>query len=301
MSLHRFSHEAMATVFEIHCDHADARYAGQAAVEAFALVDRLEQQLSRFVGNSDVSRVNALAAGEATRVSPWTLECLEIALRMHEVTGGAFDVSLGSGLEGLELDPEEFAVRAGADGIRVDLGGIGKGYAVDRVAELLEEWGIPRALVHGGFSSVRALDAPADADGWALALRAPGPGDTPVLARLSAVQRSLSASGTQKGAHIRDPRSGSPAPSRRGLGGACRRPRRRRLRPRSRRRCRPPSCCSPRTRSRRCAGAPPASRPGSCWTRPSRGARGSGCCTSGAEKTPAPRPTGSPAARPKWG
>jgi FAD:protein FMN transferase len=214
MSVHRFSHEAMATVFEIHCDHGDARYAGQAATEAFALVDRLEQQLSRFVGNSDVSRVNALAAGESTRVSPWALECLEIAFRMHEVTGGAFDVSLGSGLEGLELDPEDFAVRARADGVRVDLGGIGKGYAVDRVAELLEEWGIPRALVHGGFSSVRALDAPSDADGWALTLSTPGPGDTPVLARLSAVQRALSASGTQKGAHIRDPRSGIPAPSR---------------------------------------------------------------------------------------
>jgi thiamine biosynthesis lipoprotein len=214
MSVHRFSHEAMATVFEIHCDHADARYAGQAAAEAFALVDRLEQQLSRFVGNSDVSRVNALAAGESTRVCPWTFECLGIAMRMHEVTGGAFDVSLGSGLEGLDLDPEAFAVCARADGIRLDLGGIGKGYAVDRVAELLEEWGVPRALVHGGFSSVRALDAPSDADGWALTLRAPGPGAAPVLARLSAVQRSLSASGTQKGAHIRDPRSGRPAPSR---------------------------------------------------------------------------------------
>ena len=49
MSLHRFSHEAMATVFEVHCDHPDARYAGQAAHAAFELVDRLEQQLSRFV------------------------------------------------------------------------------------------------------------------------------------------------------------------------------------------------------------------------------------------------------------
>jgi FAD:protein FMN transferase len=214
MSVHRFSHEAMATVFEVHCDHTDGRYAGQAAVEAFALVDRLEQLLSCFIANSDVSRVNALAAGEATGVSPWTLECLELAFRLYEVTGGAFDVSLGSGLLGLELDPDAFTVHARAGGVRLDLGGIGKGYAVDRVAELLEEWAIPRALVHGGFSSVRALEAPENTDGWALILRTPRPGDPAVLARLSATRRAFSASGTQKGEHIRDPRSGRPAPAR---------------------------------------------------------------------------------------
>jgi thiamine biosynthesis lipoprotein len=214
MSVHRFSHEAMATVFEVHCDHEDARYAGQAAQEAFALVDRLEQALSRFIANSDVSRVNALAAGESTRVSPWTLECLEIAWHMHGVTGGVFDVSIGSGLDGLELDSEAFTVHARAAGVSLDLGGIGKGYAVDRVAELLAEWEIPRALVHGGFSSVRALDAPAGEDGWALTLKAPGPGDPAVLARLCAAHRTFSASGTQKSEHIKDPRTGRPSPSR---------------------------------------------------------------------------------------
>lgn len=214
MTLHRFSHEAMATVFELHCDHEDARYAGQAAQAAFELVDRLEQTLSRFIANSDVSRVNALAAGESTRVSPWTLECLEIAWHMHELTGGAFDVSIGSGLHGLELDGDEFAVHARTAGTSLDLGGIGKGYAVDRVAELLGEWEVPRALVHGGFSSVRALDAPSGEEGWALALRAPGPGESAVLARLAAAHRAFSASGTQKGEHIKDPRSGRPAPSR---------------------------------------------------------------------------------------
>lgn len=214
MSLHRFSHEAMATVFEVHCDHPDGRYAGQAAHAAFELVDQLEQLLSRFVANSDVSRINELAGGESARVSPSTLECLQIAWNMHAVTGGAFDVSLGSGLDGLELDPDGFAVHARRAGVRLDLGGIGKGYAVDRVADLLGEWEIPRSLVHGGFSSVRALEAPAERDGWALTLRAPGPGEQKVLARLSASHRALSASGTQKGEHIMDPRSGRPAPDR---------------------------------------------------------------------------------------
>jgi len=203
---HRFSHEAMATVFEVHSVHADARYAAQAARAAFDLVDRLEQDLSRFIENSDVSRVSHLAAGQSTRVSPWTMECLEIAWHLYRLTGGAFDVSVGSGLERLELVAEEFAVHAREGGARLDLGGIGKGYAVGRMAELMEEWEIPHALVHGGYSSVLALEAPPGQDGWPLTLSAPG--NARVLARLSACRRAFSASGLRKGAHILDPRTG---------------------------------------------------------------------------------------------
>jgi thiamine biosynthesis lipoprotein len=211
--VHRFSHEAMATVFEVHCAHPDPRYARQAADAAFDLVDRLEQELSRFVGNSDVSRVNALGTGETTRVSPSTLGCLLVAQRMHEVTAGAFDVSLGSGLPALELDPDAFTVHARRDGVRVDLGGIGKGYAVDRAAEVLAgDWGLEHVLVHGGFSSVLALSAPPGADGWPLTLTAPASGRP--VARLSASHRALSASGTRKGEHILDPRAGRPAAGR---------------------------------------------------------------------------------------
>jgi FAD:protein FMN transferase len=207
---HRFSHAAMATVFEVHCVHADARYAAQAAQAAFALVDRLEQEMSRFLENSDISRINHLAAGESTQVSPTTLECLEIAWHVHGLTGGAFDVSVGSGLERLELEPDAFAVHARQDGARLDLGAIGKGYAVDRMAEVLSEWEIPRALVHGGYSSVLALDPPPAQDGWPLTFRAPGPGDDRVLARVSARHRAFSASGVRKGDHILDPRTGHP-------------------------------------------------------------------------------------------
>jgi thiamine biosynthesis lipoprotein len=204
-----FSHEAMATVFEVRCVHRDARYARQAADAAFDLVDRLEQELSRFVANSDVSRISTLAAGESTRVSPTTLECLAIARHLHDLTGGAFDVSIGTGLPDLELDPDTFTVHALRDGIRLDLGGIGKGYAIDRVAELLDEWEVRHALVHGGFSSVLALETPPDQEGWPLTLSAPGGRE--VLARLQARRQALSASGTRKGDHIVDPRTGRPA------------------------------------------------------------------------------------------
>jgi len=206
--VHLFSHEAMATVFEVRCAHPDRAYARQGAHAAFGLLDRLEQELSRFVANSDVARINDLSAGRGTRVSPSTMECLVIARHVFELTGGAFDVSLGSGLDRLELDEDALAVRAGADGVRLDLGGIGKGYAIDRAAELLEEWGLERSLVHGGFSSVLALDPPPEREGWPLTMSAPGPGAPGPLLWIVARQRALGASGTRKGDHILDPGTG---------------------------------------------------------------------------------------------
>jgi thiamine biosynthesis lipoprotein len=97
--------------------------------------------------------------------------------------------------------------------VKVDLGGIGKGYAVDLMAELLEEWGLGRALVHGGFSSVLALEAPGDGDGWPLTLSDPG-APSRVLARLSVRQTALGASGMRKTDHIVDPGTGRPAQGR---------------------------------------------------------------------------------------
>ncbi len=205
----RFSHEAMATVFEVFVVHDDGQYAAQAAHAAFDLVDRLERELSRFIPNSDIQRISHLAAGERTRVTPTTLECLVIARHMYELTGGAFDVSIGTGLPSLALDPETFEVRATTNGVRVDLGGVGKGYAVDLVAELLEEWGIGRALVHGGFSSVLALEPPPESDGWPLTLSDPA-APSRVLERLSVRQTALGASGIRKTDHIVDPRTGEP-------------------------------------------------------------------------------------------
>ena len=212
--VHRFAHSAMATIFEIYCAHPDAGYSAQAAQAAFDLVDRLEQELSRFIGNSDISRINGLESGECAQVSPWTLECLQTARRLYFETGKAFDVAIGTGLESLELDSENMIVRSIAGGVRLDLGGIGKGYAVDRMAEVLEEWEINRSLLHGGFSSVIALEPPADSDGWPLTLSRPGPGDGKPLARISSRDQVFSASGVRKGDHIVDPREGRPVQDR---------------------------------------------------------------------------------------
>lgn len=198
----RFAHQAMHTEFEILCVHADGDYARQAAWAAFDLLDRLENELSRFIPNSDISRINQLAAGESARVSRWTMDCIELARTAYEETGGAFDISLGTGLKRLQLFPRDCMV-TNPGGVKLDLGGIGKGYAIDRMAEVLGEWDIRHALIHGGHSSVLALDAPPGLDGWPLTL-----GERTLAAR----RRAFSASGKRvQGEHIVDPRTGLPA------------------------------------------------------------------------------------------
>lgn len=207
---HRFGHQAMASLFEIICMHEDANYARQAANQAFDLLDRLEGDLSRFVENSDIARINSLPVGSVTRVSRNTMECLVLARLAIEDTYGAFDISLGTGLRGLMLRPSAYEVQAKAAGICLDLGGIGKGYAVDRIAEVLMDWGIDRALIHGGHSSVRALQSPEGQAGWPLQIGTPKACGESAF-NFSASQCVLSASGLQKGNHVLDPRSSKPS------------------------------------------------------------------------------------------
>src|SRR3990172_1592185 len=137
-------HTAMATVFEIRCASPDERLARQAASAAFDVVDRLEQQLSKFIGNSDISRINHLSAGESTVVGYDTMQCLQLASLIHAETGGAFDVAIGTGFDDLVLFPGESVVFARADNVRLDLGAIGIGYAGDRVADPPEDWEVDR-------------------------------------------------------------------------------------------------------------------------------------------------------------
>ena len=95
------------------------RYAAQAAQAAFDLADRLEGELSRFRSNSDITRVNHLAAGESVRVGAATLECLVIARHLFDLTGGTFDPSIGTGLATLELDADDFQIRRRPAGCRL--------------------------------------------------------------------------------------------------------------------------------------------------------------------------------------
>ncbi len=229
----RFCHEAMATTFEVIMVYDDDRYARQAAVAAFDEVDRLEGELSRFIENSDISRINNLPANQPLRLGLDAFECLQLSCRIYAETNGAFDITIGSllscrrnedgslrtpsqeelnlarqhtGTHLLQLDESEHTIQLSVSPVQVDLGGIGKGYAVDRAAELLREWSIETALISGGYSSVLALDAPAGTKGWPLTVSNPD-NRKQILARPCLQGRALSGSGLQKGQHIIDPRT----------------------------------------------------------------------------------------------
>ncbi|UCG57458.1 MAG: FAD:protein FMN transferase [Phycisphaerales bacterium] len=234
--VHRFSHEAMATTYEIFIWQDDVSYARQAAQAAFEELDRLEAELSRFIENSDISRINNLPAGQPLQIGLAAFDCLKLSVNLCAETEGAFDITVGSllecwlnedksarvpseeelsiarkhtGMHLLRLDEVSLTVGLLESPVRIDLGGVGKGYALDQMAELLREWSVNAALLHGGFSSVLALDAPPGTEGWPLTLSRPGAGGQ-TLARLNLKYRAVSGSGVQKGRHIIDPRTGRP-------------------------------------------------------------------------------------------
>jgi thiamine biosynthesis lipoprotein len=212
---YRFSHNSMATVFEIFAVHDDGGYAEQAAWQAFRELDRLEQELSRFIENSDITRINNLGKNQSTHIGLDAFECLKRCAQLTTETNGAFDITAGknTGMHLLQLDESNFSVLLLADSIHVDLGGFGKGYAVDQIARLFREWDIESALFHGGKSSVLALAGPPGEKGWPVTVSDPDQTGQ-ILSHVSIKYRALSSSGLQKGHHIINPRTGKPVEDR---------------------------------------------------------------------------------------
>jgi FAD:protein FMN transferase len=211
--IHQFNHGAMATHFQVRIADQEKTYAAQAAQASFDLLDRLESRLSRFRPNSDIAQLAQLAPGEKLRVSEPAFACLQIAKRMEEATQRAFcstpaALQTQPSLPLWELAPGEHSIVCVSGRLDFDLGAIGKGFALDRMAELIREWDCPSFLLVAGGSSILAGDAPPGAPGWSCGL-----GDDESPHRIYLAHASLSGSGLAvKGAHILDPRTGQPAP-----------------------------------------------------------------------------------------
>jgi FAD:protein FMN transferase len=243
-SLHLARH-AMATRFELLLYGEDATFLRAAGEEALEEIERLEEQLSFYRPSSEISDLNARAAREAVPVDPRLFRLLQRAKALTEATDGAFDSTVGPlmrcwgfvggtgrlpepaaltaaravvGMQHVELDEEAFTVRFLVDGVTLDLGAIGKGYALERAAGLLSEAGITSALLHGGTSTVVAIGAPPDEPHWSIALQHPQNDDEHVAVvplrdealSISAVHGKAFGAGGHLLGHVIDPRTGHP-------------------------------------------------------------------------------------------
>ena len=208
----QLNHRAMATHFEVRIADEERTYAAQAAQAAVDLLDKLESHLSRFRANSDIAQIAQLAPGEKMRLSEPAFACLEIAKKMELATRGAFSATAAAmqtqaALPQWQLLPEGLAIRCESGRLEFDLGAVGKGFALDRMGELLRSWDCPSFLVVAGGSSILAGDPPKETTGWSCGL-----GDDNSPQRFFLRHTSLSGSGLAvKGSHILDPRTGQPA------------------------------------------------------------------------------------------
>lgn len=209
---HRTIHEAMNTTFTFRFRGVDETTAAGMARECIDRIDHIESKLSRFIDGSDVSRINQLQAGETLYLSETCHQCLLQAIEAHAITGGLFDITLGariahrkSGEEGpppaltgqLVIHPDTPAVTCVEPGREIDLGGIGKGFALDQLQQLLTEWGAEDFLLAAGASSLLAHGPTA----WPVELAG-----NIESARIALRDQSLSASGiTIQGSHIVHP------------------------------------------------------------------------------------------------
>jgi FAD:protein FMN transferase len=210
--IYQVNHAAMATHFQVRINCNERVYAAQAGLAAFDLLDSIEARLSRFRSSSDITRIGDLAPGEKMRLSEPAFACLQVAERMERATYSAFCATPGALKSQISVPlwsllPEEQSILCVSGKIEFDLGAIGKGFALDRMAELLRQWDCPSFLLIAGGSSVLAGDPPAETPGWSCGL-----GEDDSSQRFFLTHASLSGSGLAvQGSHILDPRNGRTA------------------------------------------------------------------------------------------
>jgi thiamine biosynthesis lipoprotein len=242
----RMKRQAMNCEFELLLSGHDRQYLLDAGEEAFEELARLEGQLSVFIPTSEISDINAHASDGPVRVDSRLFDLLAMARRVSAETEGAFDISAGplvhrwtEGPEGfslptseeieqllskigmyhVHLDEANQTIEFDRPGMALNLGAIGKGYAVGEMASLLRDRGIEAGLVSGGSSTVYAIGHQPDADAWTVGVINPAE-RTERLTTVRLRDQALSTSGGHERfvevdgvrySHVIDPRTGCPA------------------------------------------------------------------------------------------
>jgi thiamine biosynthesis lipoprotein len=227
LSLVHHQRFCMGTMFDILVYHGSRADADRAIEQAMQEIVRLDQVMSHYKADSNLSRLNREGGRGFVLVEPSLFEVIHESIRFSGYSGGAFDVTIAPLLrtwtdaysEGRRPSASEIStarrcvgyekietaapdrIRFRSDCVELDLGGIGKGYAVDRAIAVLESAGIRHALVNAGGSSIASIGAPPGTNGWPVT----------VGARKILLLRDSSMSTSQQNGEILDPRTGSPA------------------------------------------------------------------------------------------
>jgi len=242
----RMALHAMATRFELVIHGDDAVFLRAAGEEALAEIKRLHQRLSFYDPASEISHINNNASKKPVQINQNLYSLLKMASDLYHSTNGAFDITVGplmrcwgfagnsgvwpdesrrkkalkrTGMDKMELDDHDCTVAFKQDGMAIDLGAIGKGYAIEEATILLRECGVTSALLHGGTSTMAAIGTPPlDDDGWPIGIADPAE-QTRVLTSTTICNEAFSVSAPHGKAfqkdnktwgHVIDPRLGYP-------------------------------------------------------------------------------------------
>ncbi len=237
----------MGSVYRVAAYGEKRALLASAIQAAFEEARRLDHLLSNYIPDSELSRINRLAGDGPVEVSDEMADLLGRCLDYSRASDGAFDITVGPlmkvwgfyrgegklpsrftlwrtlgkiGYQYLELDRDRKQVRFLRSGMELDPGGIGKGYAVARMVEVLKRFGVHSAMISAGSSSMYALGKPAgEPRGWHVRIREPKDASK-TAAEIYLADESLSTSGSYEKffevdgklySHIMDPRTGMPA------------------------------------------------------------------------------------------
>lgn len=227
----KYTRLLMGTVVEITIAGSDETRLNAAAADAFDEIKRLEGLMSHYKDNSDVSRINKAAGKEAQVIANETMDVINASIKVSQITGGAFDITMGvlgnlwrftkddngdftppSEEEVKKLlplidyrliiiDKKNNTVKLAKQGMKINLGGIAKGYIVGKAAEVLKKRGIKKGIVHAG-GDMAVFQEPGDAP-WLIGIQDPRDKDK-LVGTIRAYNTAVSTSGDYERFFIKD-------------------------------------------------------------------------------------------------